>query len=1367
VPDNGLAYAKIFPSIGIARVGNSPDQYFIGPEAPGIVPSPAGGYKDPAGRVKRQGARFRLYGFGHDGSVSELTADHPAVERITWKVTLANKKAEWYRFAGAKLVAEILNGVQLESKVRRNASVTGADRDKLIIGPSSASISGKDQRSDVLSGTFKIPDYDSKTVTLGELRTDSAGRLIVLGGHGDSASLPDDNPLAHYANNDGWHDDTSDGPIVAEVQLRDGAQLEVRGGAWVLVAPPHFSPHTTNIVSLYDVMLESSLEHRLEWNTAELGVKPSVDDPVSFERDVLPFLTRLTRYQWVSLRAHRGHASGKRGDFLDPDTLEILASPEEARKPESLHQRIFARIRTPLIHPLTVGLGTGEPLDPRSQAALDQANLSFMPPLAGDEGDVRLSDVYPPVDEAGTTPPETWLSVTELQYHKLRRWKDGDFESTGQRVDPPPLEALRVEEQPLALTRAALEACQGGAFFPGIEITSVARFRDMYSGAFRVNLATHAAGDLTKWMALPWQADFYECRDHWWPSIRPDDVVPVGDYEEILKEFTQEAQDKRLASLLVVRKRWDRGLGLALPGRPGLPPPRHSKPANPDAGNQASTGTSGGGAAVQEGETAAEYADRCRKRLNAFASLLLRVLPSPQGGELGQTYVRRLEEFLAKTLVQIPGLPVLDPSEPLDQFFGRVVEMLRDFLRQEGSGALPAPRPGETLAAYASRLEDEASLRTVWQGMFDVEWQRRVINRGKNDLAALWSRLGFVVPREAHGETVYVEADRGPFDLLSFRESFYYLMNIEQHPEFLPKARELAEEYLALARSVERDFIAVTPAFEQYRFFTYDAVTFQARLEKIYEAERKGGEAYNPVTGAGESVFRTPAQIVERIRQLGPFNQLDGGWLEKAVKTGPIDDIHAFLFEIWSDEIGNGDPAQNHANVYTDLMHSAGIYLPPITSRAYAEHRDIWEASFSSPAYQAAIAQFPEAFFPELLGMTLYLEWEAIYLPAMVKLYTYHGYNPLFYRLHVAIDNPVNGHGARARDAVMRYLDDVSQSAGPVAMQEHWRRVWDGYLAFKFVGGDEWLYRFTNPPNIDDRMIEMLLAKRHYGQLNHGLRRLGGNSINDLFDEPDQFLEVLASSDLVVRGDATRSPFFKLLSATGPMLKVFTTADRELWAEWINALPKDPVGGALSPGNAMRALIEEFRIRGAAVPDHASYPLTGEIIDLQSGQPVTVTRPVTWWFKAAQPDRFMRALADTHNGWIVPGQVAQSRFVTELLSDTGSMARFLSFTIPELGDRPARSIIIDWIAAGCPQPEAARPAAAQPREAAAAAPAAPLAAPSGAPRMVAASSSRRTHHSEAYVREIAQRTADATPLPLDQRAGLRTRRLGPGGGAAH
>ena len=52
----------IHPGIGIARLGNSPNEFFIGPEAPGLTPFPTNGFKDASGCIKRQVARFRVYG---------------------------------------------------------------------------------------------------------------------------------------------------------------------------------------------------------------------------------------------------------------------------------------------------------------------------------------------------------------------------------------------------------------------------------------------------------------------------------------------------------------------------------------------------------------------------------------------------------------------------------------------------------------------------------------------------------------------------------------------------------------------------------------------------------------------------------------------------------------------------------------------------------------------------------------------------------------------------------------------------------------------------------------------------------------------------------------------------------------------------------------------------------------------------------------------------------------------------------------------------------------------------------------------------------------------------------------------------------
>src|SRR5439155_20258270 len=380
-------------------------------------------------------------------------------------------------------------------------------------GPASAHVSGIRQRSKPLEGRF----LDKPTaVRLGELRTDERGRLLVLGGLGQSATVAPDNPLRAFANNDNWHDDTSDGPVTADVTLTDGTKLEVRSRAWVICAPPAFSPHTHNVVTAFDAMTEAIVRHKVPWPESELGPVP-VADKVSFTRDIFPVLERLTGYQWVSRRAQRGHSPGKAGAFMDLEFLRLLSDPEAAEAPDAPHKAIFNRLRTPIVHPPfdTNPVPGSISLRPDSIEAVNQANLTYMPPVAGDEGDVTQGD------------PTTWFSLTETQYVRFSLWKDGHFVNDwpGAAPEPEPVDTLPVEEQPTALIRAALEGCQGGAFFPGIEITSILRYASFYSEAYRLS-DRYEAGDITKWMALPWQADFFECRDHWWPVARPDDVVP-------------------------------------------------------------------------------------------------------------------------------------------------------------------------------------------------------------------------------------------------------------------------------------------------------------------------------------------------------------------------------------------------------------------------------------------------------------------------------------------------------------------------------------------------------------------------------------------------------------------------------------------------------------------------------------------------------------------------------------------------------------------------------------------------------------------------------------------------------------------------
>ncbi len=92
---------RIYPSIGIARVGNDPTQFYIGPEIPGHPGFDVGQqgnetriahYKADDDQIKRQAARFRLFEVP-DGGGTPREAQLPAGATVEWTVHLVNKKA--------------------------------------------------------------------------------------------------------------------------------------------------------------------------------------------------------------------------------------------------------------------------------------------------------------------------------------------------------------------------------------------------------------------------------------------------------------------------------------------------------------------------------------------------------------------------------------------------------------------------------------------------------------------------------------------------------------------------------------------------------------------------------------------------------------------------------------------------------------------------------------------------------------------------------------------------------------------------------------------------------------------------------------------------------------------------------------------------------------------------------------------------------------------------------------------------------------------------------------------------------------------------------------------------------------------------
>ena len=87
IDPTAIAALKVYPPIGVARVGNAQgaDDYVIGPEVIGGAPTLPGAtpehparfvedFRTTSGEIKRQAARFRIYAHLKDGSVQEVTA---------------------------------------------------------------------------------------------------------------------------------------------------------------------------------------------------------------------------------------------------------------------------------------------------------------------------------------------------------------------------------------------------------------------------------------------------------------------------------------------------------------------------------------------------------------------------------------------------------------------------------------------------------------------------------------------------------------------------------------------------------------------------------------------------------------------------------------------------------------------------------------------------------------------------------------------------------------------------------------------------------------------------------------------------------------------------------------------------------------------------------------------------------------------------------------------------------------------------------------------------------------------------------------------------------------------------------------------
>ncbi|ABK42817.1 conserved hypothetical protein [Magnetococcus marinus MC-1] len=541
---NATTQITVYPAIGIARVGDS-QGFYIGPETACAMPTDLtgqtvdqNGLRDAEQKMKRQAARFSLYATDDQGQVFEVTPATPGVKRIEWTVHLANKKSIWYEFQ--------TNPGELgyaPNHPLRNADITDpAQRQGMMIDPGPRQVVAQPNQQQIFFASFddsqseiphSFPPAHTKPyaiTTLGDLSFDAKGNLLVVGGHGRSGcQMSKDNcQITAYANNDGWFDDTSDGPVDAQITLEDGQVIEAKG-AWVIAGPPAYAPEVANMVTLYDTIFDTAvckLGARPDifaqgmWKKGADGYKPSFVD------EILPLIKRGDGYPWVVAIPPKPHRL----------QYDVLGDPDPGYDP--MRQRILNYLRAPGDENVLIDPSRGG---------------TMMPYLAGD-GCI------------GTTneTKSRYMRLTDTQYFMLEQWANGYFRT----------ESAPVNHPGEAISRGVLENCVGGPFSPGIEMTWVSRLPQIYAEPLRIRkkpqitfplsldwdpLVGLEPGDVTKFMAIPWQADFNLCSSQpiqgrtlwWWPAQRPLNVyTPLKeeiDFSQPLQQLVEGKQIKQVA----------------------------------------------------------------------------------------------------------------------------------------------------------------------------------------------------------------------------------------------------------------------------------------------------------------------------------------------------------------------------------------------------------------------------------------------------------------------------------------------------------------------------------------------------------------------------------------------------------------------------------------------------------------------------------------------------------------------------------------------------------------------------------------------------------------------------------------------------
>ncbi|WP_335944788.1 iron-containing redox enzyme family protein [Pseudomonas sp. G166] len=360
---------------------------------------------------------------------------------------------------------------------------------------------------------------------------------------------------------------------------------------------------------------------------------------------------------------------------------------------------------------------------------------------------------------------------------------------------------------------------------------------------------------------------------------------------------------------------------------------------------------------------------------------------------------------------------------------------------------------------------------------------------------------------------------------------------------------QCAEQAATLPQEMPDDPMALQAWVEQHSAGV-------ARQYAEYLERRKGG--------GPREFFSSKAHALYFLQAVAPTKLVDGAWL-----YGVLKHWHDHRFEgllcTYLEELGDGNPAQNHVVIYRKLLAEYGLQDAP----------DIDDERYLQGAVQLALGYAGDEYLPEVIGYNLGYEQLPLHLLISAYELSELDIDPYYFTLHVTIDNASTGH---AHKAVQSLLQLMPMEAG---RESFWRRVTLGYRLNDLGQGSRAIIESFD---LYQEVLDMLERKRPFGQHMHSdYCKFEGKTVNQWLSAPGQlegFLTAMQNKGWIKRHeDPQNSRFWTLIEGAGAaMFGVFSPYEKQLLHDWIagdwlkegaRGSPRRNLGAASEPHTAI------------------------------------------------------------------------------------------------------------------------------------------------------------------------------------------------------